>query len=144
MTPGSRHDSDDRAELATCWLARGEDSLPPAGDWLTAAERSRAEALRFTKRRTDFLLGRWTLKLAVAKVLGWPDDPASLARIEGRATTTGAPQLYIDDRPSAHGVSLSDRAGCAICLVANRSAPVGCDVEIVEPRTDAFVRDYLT
>ena len=144
MTAGSRRDSDDRAGRATWWLARGEDHLPPPGEWLTVAERSRAEALRLTKRRTDFLLGRWTLKLAVAKVLGWPDDPASLARIEGRAAPGGAPLLHVDGRPAVHGVSLSDRAGCAICLVANGAAAVGCDVEIVEPRSDAFIRDYLT
>jgi 4'-phosphopantetheinyl transferase len=41
-------------------------------------------------------------------------------------------------------VSLTDRAGCAVCLVAARLAAVGCDVEIIEPRSDAFVRDYLT
>jgi 4'-phosphopantetheinyl transferase len=130
--------------LATWWLARGEDTLPPLGEWLTAAERSRAQMLRLTKRRTDFLLSRWTLKLAVARVLGWPDDSASLARIEGRAAPTGAPQLYIDGRLAAHGVSLSDRAGCAICLVASGAGAIGCDVEIVEPRSDAFVCDYLT
>jgi 4'-phosphopantetheinyl transferase len=132
------------AGLATWWLARGEDSLPPAGDWLTAAECSRAGALRLTKRRTDFLLSRWALKLTVAKVLGWPEDLASLARIESRAAPSGAPQLYVDGRLAARGVSLSDRAGCAVCLVANGAAAVGCDVEIVEPRSDAFVRDYLT
>ena len=41
-------------------------------------------------------------------------------------------------------MSLSDRAGCAVCLVADRAVALGCDVEIVEPRSDAFVRDYLT
>jgi 4'-phosphopantetheinyl transferase len=141
--PGS-DDRDDGPGLATWWLARGEDKLPPPGEWLTAAERSRAEALPYTKRRTDFLLSRWTLKLAVAKVLGWPDDSAVLARIEGRSAASGAPRLHIDGQPAAHGVSLSDRAGCAVCLVANGAAMVGCDVEIVEPRSDAFVRDYLT
>ncbi len=130
--------------LATWWLARGEDQLPAAADWLSAAERSRAGALRYAKRRTDFLLGRWTLKLTVAKVLGWPDDPGVLARIETRAAPTGAPRLYIDGQPAAHGVSLSDRAGCAVCLVAASPVPVGCDVELVEPRSDAFVGDYLT
>jgi 4'-phosphopantetheinyl transferase len=118
--------------------------LPAAADWLSAAERSRAGALRYTKRRTDFLLGRWTLKLAVAKALGWPDDPAVLARIEGRTAPTGAPLLYIDGLPADRGVSLTDRAGCAVCLVAARPVAVGCDVEIIEPRSDAFVRDYLT
>jgi 4'-phosphopantetheinyl transferase len=128
----------------TWWLARGEDQLPDAADWLSAAERARAGALRYTKRRTDFLLSRWTLKVAVAKVLGWPDDPSVLARIESRAAPTGAPLLYLDGQPSDHGVSLSDRAGCAVCLVADRAVPVGCDVELVEPRSDAFVGDYLT
>lgn len=130
--------------LVTWWLARGEDDLPLLGEWLTAAERSRAEALRLAKRRTDFLLGRWTLKLAVAKALGWPDDSASLARIEGRAAPSGAPQAYIDGSLAAHSVSLSDRAGCAVCLVTTGTTPVGCDVEIVEPRSGAFIRDYLT
>ena len=70
MTPGIRHDPHHGKRLVTWWLARGEDQLPPVGEWLTAAERSRAERLRYTKRRTDFLLGRWTLKLAVARALG--------------------------------------------------------------------------
>ncbi len=144
MTPGIRHDPHDGEGLVTSWLARGEDQLPPVGEWLTAAERSRAEGLRYTKRRTDFLLGRWTLKLAVARALGWPDDSAGLVRIESRNAPSGAPRLYVDGQPDARGVSLTDRAGCAVCLVAARTAAVGCDVEIVEPRSDAFVRDYLT
>jgi 4'-phosphopantetheinyl transferase len=142
MTPGNPREPGQ--ELATWWLARGEDQLPAAADWLSAAERGRADALRYTKRRTDFMLARWTLKLAVAKALGWPDDPAMLARIEARTAPTGAPLLYIDGQPADHGVSLTDRAGCAVCLVAARAVAVGCDVEIVEPRSDAFVRDYLT
>lgn len=142
--PGTGHDREPGETLATWWLARGEDQLPAGADWLSAAERGRASALRYTKRRTDFLLGRWTLKLAVAKALGWPDDPAVLARIEGRNAPTGAPLLYIDGLPADRGVSLTDRAGCAVCLVAAQPVAIGCDVEIVEPRSDAFVRDYLT
>ncbi len=144
MGPGTSHNREPGQAAATWWLARGEDQLPAAADWLSAAERTRADALRYTKRRTDFLLGRWTLKLAVAKALGWPDDPAVLARIEGRTAPSGAPRLYIDGQPANHGVSLTDRAGCAVCLVAASAVAVGCDVEIVEPRSDAFVRDYLT
>jgi 4'-phosphopantetheinyl transferase len=144
MRPETGGDPETGQGLATWWLARGEDQLPAAGGWLSPAERGRAGALRYTKRRTDFLLGRWTLKLAVARVLGWPDDPAVLARIEGRNAPSGAPRLYIDGQPADRGVSLTDRAGCAVCLVADHAVAVGCDVEIVEPRSDAFVRDYLT
>ncbi len=140
----TRHDPLDGEGLVTWWLARGEEQVPPIGEWLTVAERSRAERLRYTKRRTDFLLGRWTLKLAVARILGWQEDPAELGRIESRPAPGGAPRLYVDGRPAAHGVSMSDRAGCAVCLVAARTAAVGCDVEIIEPRSRAFVRDYLT
>jgi 4'-phosphopantetheinyl transferase len=129
---------------ATWWLARGEAQLPPAADWLSAAERSRVAALRYTKRRTDFLLSRWTLKLAVANALGWPADPTVLARIEIRPAPGGAPRLYVDGQAANRGVSLTDRAGCAVCLVAGCAVDLGCDVEIVEPRSDAFVRDYLT
>jgi 4'-phosphopantetheinyl transferase len=131
-------------EFVTWWLARGEDRLPSVGEWLTPAERSRAAGLRYAKRRNDFLLGRWTLKLAVARALGWPDDAAGLARIEARPAPTGAPRLYVDGRPAGRAVSLTDRAGCAVCLVAAEPGKIGCDIEIVEPRSDAFVHDYLT
>jgi 4'-phosphopantetheinyl transferase len=131
-------------EYVTWWLARGEDRLPSVGEWLTPAERSRAAGLRYAKRRNDFLLGRWTLKLAVARALGWPDDAAGLARIEARPAPTGAPRLYVDGRPAGRAVSLTDRAGCAVCLVAAGPGKIGCDIEIVEPRSDAFVHDYLT
>jgi 4'-phosphopantetheinyl transferase len=149
--------------MHTWWLARTEEELlalpplsaaaagqpSPAGlpagiGWLTEAERSRARQLRYAKRRTDWLLGRWTLKIATARVLGWPGDPAGLARIEGRTAPDGAPELYLDGRPAARGISLSDRAGCAVCLIAAGPADVGCDIEIVEPRSEAFARDYLT
>ena len=69
---------------------------------------------------------------------------AALARIESRAAGDGAPELFVDGQPAEHGVSLTDRAGCAACLVADEPAAIGCDLELVEPRSDAFVRDYLT
>ena len=46
MTPGTGHDRDPGQELATWWLARGEDQLPASADWLSAGERGRADALR--------------------------------------------------------------------------------------------------
>lgn len=144
LPAAGRSEPQDRSELVTWWLARAESQLPPAGEWLTPAERGRAEGLRYTKRRMDFLLGRWTLKLAVARASGWPDDAATLARIEGRNAPDGAPELFVDGRPDPRAVSLTDRAGCAVCLVAERLQAVGCDLELVEPRSDAFVRDYLT
>jgi 4'-phosphopantetheinyl transferase len=130
--------------MLTWWLARAEEQLPASGQWLTDNERRHAEGMRYTKRRADFLLNRWTLKLTVARALGWADDDGALARIEARPAPDGAPELFVDSQPTGRGVSLTDRAGCAACLVADEPAAIGCDLELVEPRSDAFVHDYLT
>ncbi len=130
--------------LVTWWLAGSEERLPAGSDWLSAVERGRVGQLRYAKRRADFLLSRWTMKAAVARRLGWPETTAALARVESRPAPGGAPRLFIDGEPAPWGISLSDRAGCAVCLVAGRPTAVGCDLEITEPRSDAFVRDYLT
>lgn len=132
------------AGLETWWLARTEEQLPPPGSWLSEAEHARAASLRYAKRRADFLLSRWTLKLAAQRVLGWPENAAGLARLEARPAPGGAPRLFVDGQPAAHGISLTDRAGAAVCLVAAQPAAVGCDVEVAEPRSGAFIRDYLT
>jgi 4'-phosphopantetheinyl transferase len=41
-------------------------------------------------------------------------------------------------------VSLTDRAGWGVCLVGENLRRVGCDLEIVEPRSEGFVTDFLT
>jgi 4'-phosphopantetheinyl transferase len=129
------------------WHSLGEDDLPPRQDWLSAAEAQRASTMRFTKRRTEWLLGRWTGKEALASVLSLPHDPASLARIEIRTIVVGpaqgAPEVFVDGSRVLVGVSLTDRAGWAVCTVADIEE-IGCDLELVEPRTDNFVQDYLT
>lgn len=132
------------AGLATWWLAGCGERLPARRDWLSESERGQAERLRFTKRREDFLLSRWTMKAAVARLLGWPQAAATLARIESRPVPGGAPRLFVDGHPAPWGISLSDRAGCAVCLIAARAVAVGCDIEVIESRSNAFVRDYLT
>jgi 4'-phosphopantetheinyl transferase len=54
------------------WLARGEDALPADPAWLTAGEAAHAAGLRYTKRRTEFLLRRLAAKHAVAAAVGVP------------------------------------------------------------------------
>ncbi len=41
-------------------------------------------------------------------------------------------------------ISLSHRAGTAMCAVALSGTGLGCDLELIEPRSDAFIIDYLT
>ncbi len=126
------------------WLARGELDLPSSSAWLTAAEASRASAMPFTKRRIEYLLRRWVCKAAVAAVAGLPEDPPALARIEVTNGPSGAPAVILDGVETGLDVSLSDRAGWAVCLVGESLGRVGCDLEIVEPRSPGFVADFLT
>ena len=135
----------DRAMTGTSrWLARGEHELPGDTGWLTPAEAGRAAGMRFTKRRTEYLLRRWVGKQAVAAVLGVPGDLSRLARIEIANRGSGAPYVVVDGRPSPLDVSLTDRAGWAVCLVGPERTRVGCDLEIVEARSPGFVSDFLT
>jgi 4'-phosphopantetheinyl transferase len=39
---------------------------------------------------------------------------------------------------------MTDRADWAVCAVAPPHVAVGCDLELVEPRSDAFVGDWFT
>ncbi|HEX3222247.1 MAG TPA: 4'-phosphopantetheinyl transferase superfamily protein [Nocardioides sp.] len=126
------------------WLARGEQGIPGSNDWLTADEAARASATPFTKRRTEYLLRRWVCKQAVAAVAGLPDDLRSLARIEVTNRATGAPAVVVDGEEAGLDVSLSDRAGWAVCVVGEALGRLGCDLEIVEPRSAGFVADFLT
>ncbi len=126
------------------WLARGEPTLPADLSWLTGDEAARAGDMRFRKRRTEYLLRRWVAKHAIAARVDVPADLASLARIEVRNAAGGEPEAWVDGRPAGIGLSLTDRAGWAVCVVSRRPRRVGCDLELVEPRSPAFVRDFLT
>jgi 4'-phosphopantetheinyl transferase len=124
------------------WLARGEQALPADPGWLSTGEARRAAGLRYTKRRTEYLLRRLAAKHAVAAAVRLPTDPAALARIEIRNAPSGKPYVVVDGAPAGVAVSITDRAGWAVCLVG--SGNVGCDLELVEPRSPGFVRDFLT
>ena len=130
--------------MRTWWLARGEHEVPGGEEWLTPTEAAWLATMRFRKRRTEYLLRRWVGKQAVAAVLGLAGDQGSAARIEVANRTDGSPVVFLDGAPATGCVSMSDRAGWAVCLVAEDRVDVGCDLELVEPRSDGFVADFLT
>jgi 4'-phosphopantetheinyl transferase len=126
------------------WLEQTAKDLATDIDWLSASEAADLERLRFAKRRADWLLGRWTAKLAVAFYLNLPVDIQSLANVEIRAATSGAPEVYLSSRPAPVSISLSHCAGTALCAVAAADTNLGCDLELAEARSSAFVTDYFT
>ena len=127
------------------WLAEGEACVPDSLQWLSPREQARLAGYRFTKRRVEFLTRRWTAKHAVAGALQRQPTWPALAGIEILNHPGGAPYIDVDGRRQALEISLSDRAGWAVCVVgAPGSGAIGIDLELVEPRSDAFVGDFFT
>ena len=126
------------------WVEKSQSDVPIHDDWLAKSELRRLERLRISKRRDDWRLGRWTAKRALATVLGLLQDHTSLMDIEILAGSSGAPEVYIDHKPASASISLSHRDGVAACAIAQSTIPLGCDVELIETRSEAFVGDYFT
>jgi 4'-phosphopantetheinyl transferase len=126
------------------WLEQTEGDVPAENDWLSANETLCLNSMRFPKRRTDWRLGRWTAKRALAICLTRPTHPEALAGIEILASRSGAPEVVLTGQPAAVTISLSHRGGAAVCAVALSGAALGCDLELIEPRSDCFVADYFT
>ena len=126
------------------WLEQSEADVPAADDWLSESEAVQLSRFRFAKRRADWRLGRWTAKCAVAASLKLPDDHRSLKKIEISAASTGQPEVTLVGRTERVTISISHRDGIAICAVAVGDVKLGCDLEVIEPRSDAFIADYFT
>ena len=120
------------------WLLRCRADVPRGVDWLGPQERRALAGLRVAPRRADWRLGRWTAKAAVG---AWLE--VRPVRVQILAAADGAPEAWVDGEHVPVSVSLSHRAGHALAAVADAPAVVGCDLELVEPRSGAFVRGWL-
>ncbi len=130
--------------METHWLEQTEADLPAHDDWLSPDEAVLLSRMRFAKRRADWRLGRWTAKRAAAAYLNLPGDPRSLREIEVRPAPSGAPQVFVRNRFAAITISISHRAGVAVCAIVMGGAQLGCDLELIEARDSSFVADYFT
>jgi 4'-phosphopantetheinyl transferase len=125
------------------WLEQTEADVPAENDWLSANEAVCLNGMRFAKRRADWRLGRWTAKRALSVCLDVAAHPQVFKKMDIRAAPSGAPEAFFGNQPAAATISLSHRAGIAACAVAMSGVELGCDLEMVEPRSDAFVADYF-
>lgn len=126
------------------WHSTGIDAVPDDDAWLTPRERAWVERMRFEKRRSEFRLGRFNAKQALARHLGLEPSPTTLHRLEIDRAPDGAPVPLVDGAPAPVSISMTDRADWAVCVLGPPGLGLGCDLELVEPRSAAFVRDYLT
>ncbi len=127
------------------WMAQCEQDFAGQNGWLSSIERTRAESMRFTKRRMDYMLGRWTAKTTLVRISGWSSATVDeLARYEVRNAADGSPRAFLDGGTAGWSIAMTDRAGWGVCALASPSIDIGCDLELVEPRSDLFISDYLT
>jgi 4'-phosphopantetheinyl transferase len=119
-------------------------SVPRDDDWLTPAEVGVRQGLTVPKRASDWRLGRWIGKEAVRRALGAPGTPG--AEVEILPSPGGAPVVTVLAPGSwpAVVISLSHAWGMGFAAAAVGPARLGCDVEALRPRSDAFVSDYFT
>jgi 4'-phosphopantetheinyl transferase len=96
----------------------------PGRGWLSPGEAERLHAITATRRRAQFVAGRWLLRQLIASVHGGDarcDWPLS-------AATDAAPRVLCD-APEMH-LALSHSANHVVCGVAG--APIGIDIEAPE------------
>jgi 4'-phosphopantetheinyl transferase len=125
------------------WLEQVTNDVPIDNEWLSRDECVRCELMLIPKRRSDWRLGRWTAKLLLANLSGLGLDSITLAGIEVRPAESGAPEAYISGQRTKFAMSLAHSNGVALCLVGPRGVSIGCDLEHIEPRSQAFVEHYF-
>jgi 4'-phosphopantetheinyl transferase len=119
------------------WLTRSLADVPAGDGWLSPGELDVLARLTFEKRRSDWRLGRFAAKTAVARWLGVP-----IRQIEILAASDGAPEVRLDGEAPVV-VSISHRAERALVVVGHGGTSLGCDLELIEARSRAFVSDWL-
>jgi 4'-phosphopantetheinyl transferase len=126
------------------WMEQTLCDVPAMDDWLNEPEVACIKSMRIPKRRHDWRLGRWTGKRVTAKYFGLSDERYSLREIEIRSAPSGAPELFINNQHAGVSISLSHRNGRAMCALAENPVALGCDLEVIEPHSGAFVSDFFT
>jgi 4'-phosphopantetheinyl transferase len=122
----------------TWWLTRSLGDVPAGELWLGPSERAALAPLRIEKRRADWRLGRYAAKAAIGAWLG-----VERGRVEVLAAPSGAPVARVDGVRAELELSISHRAGRALAVLASPGTTVGCDIELIEPRSAAFVEQWL-
>lgn len=119
-------------------------AVPATDEWLSGPEADTLAGLRYAKRRSDWRLGRWTAKRAVAAYRQLRGGSCVLMDLEIRAADSGEPQLFNQGRLVPLALSISHSTGLAACVLAPDTIGLGCDLERIEARCEGFVDTYFT
>jgi 4'-phosphopantetheinyl transferase len=131
-------------------LARG---IAPAG-LLSEQEQLRFMELKTMKRRSDWLIGRWTAKHLIQSYI---ERQTGVQPLMNTLTVLndpdGAPRIIADCRDATYCVSticnlklsISHCDGYAFCALSDTcGVQIGVDIERIEPRAASFAEDYFT
>jgi len=138
------------------WLVQTTTDYPgaaaglPLEGFLSLAEAAVFNGFKIQKRRSDWLLGRWTAKQLIGQVHEYdngqalPFDQLSILPLKD-----GAPAAYQSIIGSEHpldvSISISHSHDTAACAIIERPDwPLGIDLEWIAPRSAGFIADYFT
>jgi len=124
------------------FLTQHQHDVPSHERWLTRREATVLAGFKFPKRRRDWLLGRWTVKSALSRLL--PDQDRPMTDWQILADRDGAPMVLEDGRKTGIPVSLSHSGNLALCVLAEEAMQVGCDLEAIEARSRSFEETFFT
>jgi 4'-phosphopantetheinyl transferase len=131
---------------AIYWTLVHHSQIPSdrAKGFLSNAEFQKLSTLRFPKRRSEWLLGRWAVKSLVHSIPAYRQY--SLDEIEIRNTPEGAPYIQSPgEAVPADCLTISHSNRFALCAMSlGPTVRIGSDLEMIEPRSEAFVADYFT
>jgi 4'-phosphopantetheinyl transferase len=136
-------------------LARG---IAPAG-LLSEPEQQRLIELKTVKRRSDWLIGRWTAKHLIQSYIERQTGvPPLLHWLTVMNDPDGAPRAILDfglgildydselkSKIQNLKLSISHCDGHAFCALSDScGTQLGVDIERIEPRAETFAQDYFT
>lgn len=121
--------------------------VPASDEWLAPEEMEVLGRLKIQKRRSDFRLGRFAAKRALTSA--WSrTGHAARPSFTIVAAADGAPEARFEDGKAApFSLSISHshaHAACAVAATDQGSLRLGCDLELIEPRSEELVRQFFT
>lgn len=119
-------------------------SLENPEGFLSSSELRTFHTFRFTKRRQEWLLGRWTAKFLIKSIPAY--QGYSPAEIEILSSEKGAPFFQLPGGGAApYVLSISHCDRYALCaLSSGTDIHIGVDIEKIEARSQTFIKDYFT
>jgi len=82
-------------------------------------------------------------KSAVAAHLNLPRHYQGLRQIEILPDASGAPRVCVANESARLSISLTHREGKAACAITDNDIALGCDLEIIEPHSNALLQTTL-